>query len=320
MVDIKKADVQKLAERYLVKPGKDVDLTRDFPTDDSAGYEKPDNAGEILQVGVDFLAGMQERLYAENRRGLLIILQALDAAGKDSTIAHVMSGVNPQGCEVTSSKAPSAEELSHDYLWRCVRNLPRRGMIGIFNRSYYEEVLVVRVHPSFLTAQRLPPQTLGKGLWKQRFEEINNFEKYLVGNGFEIVKIFLTVGKVEQCGRQLERIDKPDKNWKFNAGDLDERNYWNDYLKAYEDLFRHTSTPWAPWYVLPADKKWFTRIAAAAVIANKLIEMDPQYPTVSAEDRESMATLRERLVNECGEPGEAAATKKKNKKSKHKKD
>jgi PPK2 family polyphosphate:nucleotide phosphotransferase len=310
-MNIKPSDVQKLASRFLVKPGKEINLVKDFATDDTAGLEKPDNAKEILQAGVEFLAAQQEKLYAENRRGLLVVLQALDAAGKDSTIAHVMSGINPQGCRVTSFKAPSAEELSHDYLWRCMQALPHRGMIGIFNRSHYEEVLVVRVHPAFLKGQRLPEHTLGKGLWKQRFEEINNFEKYLVNNGFEIVKIFLNVGKKEQCARQLERIDDPKKNWKFNAGDLEERKYWDDYLKAYEEVFNHTSTPWAPWYILPADQKWFTRIAAAAVIANKLIEMDPQYPTISEDDKQGMKGLRETLVNECGDPATTQKPKQK---------
>jgi PPK2 family polyphosphate:nucleotide phosphotransferase len=237
-------------------------------------------------------------LYAENTRALLVVLQALDAAGKDSTIKHVMSGVNPAGCQVTSFKAPSAEELDHDYLWRCVKALPARGNIGIFNRSHYEEVLVVRVHPQFLAGQRLPERTLGEGLWKQRFRQINAFEQHLVENGTEVVKIFLHVSKEEQRQRQLERIDKPEKNWKFNAGDIKERQHWDAYMAAYEDVLRHTSTEPAAWHVVPADKKWFARIAVAAIIASKLIEMDPQYPTVSQAQREEMLACRATLMAE----------------------
>jgi PPK2 family polyphosphate:nucleotide phosphotransferase len=293
-------DIANFIKRYRVEPGATVDLGRDFDTGDTGGYEKPDNAGELLEQGVVLLSEHQERLYAENAQALLIVLQAMDAAGKDSCIKHVMGGINPQGCEVTSFKAPSPQELDHTYLWRCMKVTPGRGMIGIFNRSYYEEVLVVRVHPSFLKAQRLPPHTVGDGLWQQRFAEINAFEKHLVDNGIQVLKIFLHVGKEEQCARQLERIDKPEKNWKFNAGDLEEREYWNDYMAAYEDMLNHTSTPWAPWYVIPADKKWFTRLVAAAVIAEKLIEMDPQYPTVSEEGKQAMAAGRATLIAECG--------------------
>jgi PPK2 family polyphosphate:nucleotide phosphotransferase len=232
------ANLKEFAGRFAIAPGAKINLKKDFDPGDTAGYEKPENAAEFLKQGVEFLARYQERLYAENARALLVVLQALDAAGKDSTIEHVMSGVNPQGCQVTSFKTPSAEELDHDYLWRAVKALPARGNIGIFNRSHYEEVLVVRVHPQFLNGQRLPPRTLGEGLWAQRFEEINNFEKYLVDNGIDIVKIYLNVSKDEQCQRQLARIDTPEKNWKFNPGDIEERKYWDDYIAAYEDIFK----------------------------------------------------------------------------------
>ena len=227
-------NIKEFVKRFAVAPGSKIDLKKDFDPGDTAGYEKPENAAAFLDEGVEFLADYQEKLYAENSRALLVVLQALDAAGKDSTIEHVMSGINPMGCQVTSFKAPSVDELDHGYLWRVSSALPARGNIGIFNRSHYEEVLVVRVHPQFLKGQRLPPRTLGEGLWKQRFAEINNFEKYLVDNGTDIVKIYLNVSKDEQCRRQLARIDTPEKNWKFNAGDIEERKYWDDYLAAYE--------------------------------------------------------------------------------------
>ena len=286
------------ARRFAVAPGAKVHM-HDFDPGDTAGFDKPENAGEILAAGVELLADYQDKLYAENARGLLVVLQALDAAGKDSTIKHVMGGLNPAGCQVTSFKAPSPEELDHDYLWRCVRALPGRGVIGLFNRSYYEEVLVVRVHPAFLDAQRLPPRTLGDGLWPQRFREINHFERYLVDNGTEVVKIYLNVSKDEQCRQQLERIDTPAKHWKFNPRDLEERKFWDDYMAAYAEVFTHTSTEWAPWHVVPGDKRWFARIAVAAIIAEKLMEMDPQYPTVSESAREAMTAGRAALVSEC---------------------
>lgn len=307
-------DLEKFTRHFRVEPGTTIHL-KDYDSGDTAGYDKPKNADELLEQGVETLSAYQEKLYAENAQALLIIFQAMDAAGKDSCIKHVMSGVNPQGCQVTSFKAPSPDELDHTYLWRCMKAVPARGMIGIFNRSHYEEVLIVRVHPAFLKAQRLPPHTLGDGLWQQRFEEINNFEKHLVDNGTQVLKIFLNVGKEEQCTRQLKRIDDPNKNWKFNAGDLEERKYWDDYMAAYEDMLNHTSTPWAPWYVLPADKKWFTRLAAAAVIAEKLIEMDPKFPTVSDADKAVMAASREGLMAECGEAYEKELAKDSKKKA-----
>ena len=300
------ANIKEFVKRFAVAPGSKINLKKDFNPDDTAGYEKPENAAAFLDEGVEFLANYQEKLYAENARSLLVVLQALDAAGKDSTIEHVMSGINPMGCQVTSFKAPSVAELDHDYLWRVVQALPARGNIGIFNRSHYEEVLVVRVHPQFLNGQRLPARTLGESLWKQRFAEINNFEKYLTDNGTDIVKIYLNVSKDEQCQRQLARIDTPEKNWKFNAGDIEERKYWDDYIAAYQDVFEHTSTPWAPWYVVPADPKWFARIAVAGIIANKLIEMDPQFPAVDEKSKQAMLACRATLVAECGDGAPAA--------------
>lgn len=306
-------NLAKFVRHFRVEPGAKIDLRKDFDPGDTAGYNKPENADELLQQSTALLAEYQEKLYAENSRALLVILQALDAAGKDSTLKHVMSGVNPVGCQVYSFKAPSSEELDHDYLWRSSKSLPERGRIGLFNRSYYEEVLVVRVHPAFLTAQRLPPASLGDGLWAQRFEQINNFERYLVQNGTEIVKIYLNVSKEEQRLRQLERIDEAEKHWKFNPGDIDERQHWGEYLDAYEDVFNHTSSEWAPWYVVPADKKWFTRLVVSAIIGQKLSEMDPQFPSVSDEAREAMLAARAALIAEGGEPAAKSGKKKKKK-------
>lgn len=292
-------DLKKFAKQFRVEPGSKISLAKDYDPGSTGGYKKKSvDEGELLAQGIRVLASYQEKLYAENRRALLVILQALDAAGKDSAIAHVLTGVNPTGCEVSSFKAPLGEELEHGFLWRAVRKLPERGMIGIFNRSYYEEVLVVRVHPSFLVPQRLPPSSLGDGLWQRRFKEINSFEKYLVDQGTEILKIFLNVSKEEQRQRQLERIDRPEKNWKFSAGDIEERAYWDHYIAAFEDVFNHTSTNWAPWYIVPADKKWFTRLAVAGIIGEKLIEMDPKYPVMADEAREAMLAARAKLISE----------------------
>jgi PPK2 family polyphosphate:nucleotide phosphotransferase len=292
-------DLEKFVKQFRVEPGSKVSLAKDYDPGATGGYEKKSvDEDELLAQGIQVLADYQEKLYAENSRALLVIIQALDAAGKDSAIAHVMTGVNPTGTQVFSFKAPSPEELDHDFLWRAVRSLPERGRIGIFNRSYYEEVIVVRVHPAFLVPQRLPTDTLGDGLWEQRFEEINNFEKYLVQQGTEILKIFLNVSKDEQCQRQLERIDRPEKNWKFSAGDIAERKYWDKYMEAFEDVFKHTSTKRVPWYIVPADKKWFTRLAVAGIIGQKLIEMNPKYPVVSEEARQAMLVARQELLNE----------------------
>jgi PPK2 family polyphosphate:nucleotide phosphotransferase len=292
-------------DRLRIEPGKAVRLDRLDPGATPGTRSKAAAQAEVERNRAR-LFELQYRLYAENRRAVLVVLQAMDTAGKDGLIRHVASGLNPQGCRVTPFKAPSSEELDHDFLWRIWQGIPGKGDIGIFNRSHYEEVLVVRVHPQFLTGQRLPPRTLGEGLWKQRFEEINNWEKYLVENGTDIVKIYLNVSKDEQCRRQLARIDTPEKNWKFNAGDIEERKYWDDYLTAYEEVFEHTTTPWAPWYVVPADPKWFARIAVAGIIANKLIEMDPQFPAVDEKGKEAMLTCRETLAGECGDGAPAA--------------
>jgi PPK2 family polyphosphate:nucleotide phosphotransferase len=236
------------------------------------------------------LAEFQDRLYAQDTYSVLIVFQALDAAGKDGTIEHVMSGVNPQGCDVFSFKAPSAQELNHDYLWRCAKVLPERGKIGIFNRSYYEEVLVARVHPAILDGQKLPPEFKDAKIWKRRFEEINNFERYLSHNGIVVLKFFLNVSKAEQKRRFLERIDRPEKNWKFSPADARERTFWKDYMQAYEDCFNHTSTRWAPWYVIPADDKPFMRVAVASIIVRALYDLKLSYPKVS---KHRLAELQE---------------------------
>ena len=247
-------------------PGKRISLTKDFdPSWKPKGFDKKQLSAR-LQEGIETLAEQQNMLYAQDRYSLLIVLQAMDAAGKDGTIKHVMSGINPQGCQVTSFKAPSSEELDHDYLWRSAKALPERGRIGIFNRSYYEEVLVARVHPEILQRQKLPPGCMDKQIWKRRFEEINNWEKYLTDNGTKIVKIFLNVSKAEQKRRFMERIDMPEKNWKLSPADAKERGFWDDYMDAYEDCLSHTSTKWAPWDVVPADYKPISRLCAAFLI------------------------------------------------------
>jgi PPK2 family polyphosphate:nucleotide phosphotransferase len=237
-------------------------------------------------------------LYAQNTCALLLIFQAMDAAGKDSTIKHVMSGVNPQGCQVFSFKAPSTEELDHDYLWRSFKALPERGRIGIFNRSHYEEVLAVRVHPEILATQQLPHLPKGDRIWHQRFEEINNFEKYLVNNGIVVLKFFLNVSKEEQKKRFLERINLPEKNWKFSLADLEVRKFWDDYMNAYEDVFNHTSTDHAPWHVIPADRKWFTRLAVADIVCTKLKELNLQYPQMSPEHLQELSRAKALLESE----------------------
>lgn len=255
-------------------------------------------AQEELARGVQVLADMQDKLYAQDKWSVLLIFQALDAAGKDSAIKHVMSGVNPQGCNVHAFKTPSAEELDHDYLWRCMKALPNRGHIGIFNRSYYEEVLAVRVHPEYLKAQKIPPHLIGRDIWKQRFEDIVNFERYLARNGMAICKFFLHVSKEEQKRRFLERIDNPAKNWKFSYADIEERRFWSQYQKAYEDMIRHTATRFAPWYVVPADHKWFTRVVVAAAVINTLASLDLRYPQVPAEKQKELAAARQQLMAE----------------------
>jgi PPK2 family polyphosphate:nucleotide phosphotransferase len=248
--------------------------------------------------GVELLAELQDRLYAQDRWALLLIFQAMDAAGKDSAIKHVMSGVNPQGCQVYSFKAPSAEELDHDYLWRCMKCLPERGRVGIFNRSYYEETLVVRVHPEFLERQHVPAPLVDKSIWKQRHRDIRHFEEYLSANGVVVRKFFLNVSKDEQRKRFLERIDDPTKNWKFSATDVEERQHWREYMAAYEETIRGTATDNAPWYVVPADNKWFTRLVVAAVVADTLDSLNLEYPTLTPAQQKQLASARALLTRD----------------------
>jgi len=298
MPDDRATFLRKLIEPLRVEPGRRVRLPKDFDPDYHADFVKKEDAKETLQRGVDLLAEYQARLAAQDTYGLLVIFQAMDAAGKDGTIKHVMSGVNPQGVEVSSFKVPSSEELDHDYLWRYAKRLPGRGVIGIFNRSYYEETLVVRVHPAILAGQKLPPSAKRKGVWERRFREINDWERYLTDNGIRIVKLFLNVSKEEQRQRFLARIAEPEKNWKFSAGDARERRFWDDYQRAFEDVLSTTSTEHAPWYVIPADRKWFMRIAAGAVILNALVEIDPEFPVVSDEAKADMAAAKAELLAE----------------------
>ena len=251
-----------------------------------------------MQTGVQALAALQDRLYAQDRWAVLLIFQAMDAAGKDSVIKHVMSGVNPQGCQVVAFKGPSAEELDHDYLWRCVKHLPERGRIGIFNRSYYEEVLVVRVHEALLQQQKLPPELITADLWQDRLRDIRRFERYLGHNGVLIRKFFLHVSPHEQKKRFLERIDNPEKHWKFSATDVRERGYWHDYMAAYEAMIRHTATEDAPWYVVPADHKWFTRVVVAAAVIDALASLDLHYPQIDEAKRKELAWARQALLEE----------------------
>ncbi len=253
--------------------------------------DKP-RAKEGLQTGVEALAELQEMLYAQDKWAVLLIFQAMDAAGKDGAIKHVMSGVNPQGCQVYSFKAPTSEDLDHDYLWRCMKCLPERGRIGIFNRSYYEETLVVRVHPELLKKQKLPPKLITKDIWKERYQDIRAFERYLSRNGVLVRKFFLHVSKKEQKKRFLERIDNKEKNWKFSSADATERGYWDDYMEAYEDMIRHTSTKDAPWYVVPADNKWFTRLVVAAAVIEGMDSLGLSFPKVGPEQLKELAAAR----------------------------
>jgi len=283
---------------FLVPPDPKISLATDYNPDYKAHDLKKSDAKRDLQEIIKAIAQCQDTLYAQDTHALLIIFQAMDAAGKDSTIKHVMSGINPQGFQVYSFKAPSLEELDHDYLWRCSKALPERGRIGIFNRSYYEEILVTRVHPEILEQRQIPPNLIDEEIWKQRFEEINNFEKYLVNNGTIILKFFLNVSKEEQKQRFLERIDRPDKNWKFSTNDAKEREFWDDYMAVYEDMFNHTSTELAPWHIIPADHKWFTRLAVAGIIYAKLKELNLHYPKVSQEKHLELLQAKVMLENE----------------------
>ncbi len=283
--------------RLLVEPGSTVRLA-DLDPRDTLGLEKPDDVDDALEESIELLADYQARLAAQGTHALLVVLQAMDAAGKDGAIKHAMSGVNPQGVQVTSFKAPAGVELEHDYLWRHVVALPERGKIGIFNRSHYEEVLVVRVHPEILEGQRLPPELVGDGIWQRRFGQINAFERHLAENGTSVVKIFLNVSKQEQRERFLARIEEPEKHWKFQARDVRERAYWDDYMRAYEEALSATSTEWAPWYVVPADRKWFARLAVTAIVTDALRRIDPEYPVVDGEARRALIEAKELLERE----------------------
>jgi PPK2 family polyphosphate:nucleotide phosphotransferase len=305
MAHAREKQIAEFTERFKVEPGSNVTLAKDFDPDYKKGIDSKAAGKELLANGIEMLCELQNRLYAEGTHGVLIVLQALDAAGKDGTIRHVMSGVNPQGVEVHSFKVPSSEELDHDYLWRYQQRLPGRGMIGIFNRSHYEEVLVVRVHEELLGRQKLPKEARDHGIWKRRYREINDWERYLVDNGIRVVKLFLNLSKEEQRTRFLRRIDLPDHNWKFSSADVKERGYWDDYQDAFSEMLSHTSTEWAPWHVIPADRKWYARIAAGAVIANALLEIDPLYPEVSDETRANLAEIKTTL--EAQAPEGAAA-------------
>ena len=293
--------IRKLVDPYRVTRGKKFRL-KDFDPGDTGGFgsdQKP-MARELLEKGIHWLAEEQDKLYAQDRHSLLLLFQAMDAAGKDSTIRHVMSGVNPQGCQVYSFKQPSMEELDHDYLWRCQKCLPERGRIGIFNRSYYEEVLVVRVHPELLGRERMPPALVTKGIWKERLDDIAGFERYMARQGTTVLKFFLHVSRKEQKRRFLERLEQPEKNWKFSPADIGERRYWDGYMAAYEDAIRRTASREAPWYVVPADNKWYTRMVVAVAIVEALWKLDLAYPGVDEARRKEIAAARRSLLREKG--------------------
>jgi len=268
---------------------------KDYDPGNTGALKDKKQAKRMLERSVQLLSEFQEKLYAQDRWALLIIFQAMDAAGKDGAIKHVMSGINPQGCDVTAFKAPSKEELDHDYLWRAHRAAPQRGKIGIFNRSYYEEVLVVRVHQELLNNQQLPKELVGKGVWEQRFADINNFEKYLERNGVIVIKFFLHLSKQEQKRRFLERLEMPEKNWKFSMADIQERGFWKDYQNAYEEMIQNTATEHAPWFVIPADNKWFTRLAVASAIIDRLQSLHLEFPEVDPAKKKELARIREAL-------------------------
>jgi PPK2 family polyphosphate:nucleotide phosphotransferase len=290
---------QRMARRYRVKDGKGFRLDHVDPADTAwlKAEDKP-AAKEALQQGIDLLAELQDMLYAQDRWAVLLIFQAMDAAGKDGAIKHVMSGVNPQGCQVVSFKAPSSEDLDHDFLWRCAKNLPERGRIGIFNRSYYEEVLVVRVHPELLAGQKIPPELLTKNIFEERYRDIRAWERYLARNGVVVRKFFLHVSRKEQKRRFLERIQNPEKNWKFSATDAQERKLWKDYMVAYEDMIRNTASKASPWYVVPADNKWFTRIVVASAVIDTLASLGLRYPKVGKEKLAELSRVKKSLLGE----------------------
>ncbi len=284
-----------------VKPGKRVKLARDFDPAYKAGISKKKEGVALVEAGVQDLSEYQARLAAQDTWGVLVVLQALDAAGKDGLIRHVMTGVNPQGVRVQSFKVPSSDELNHDFLWRYAQRLPGRGEIGIFNRSHYEEVLVVRVHPENLDRQKLPKAARRGDIWRRRYGEINNWERYLSDNGFKIVKLFLNLSKEEQRRRFLRRLDLPDHNWKFSSADVRERQRWDDYQKVFSDMLSNTSTEWAPWHVIPADRKWFARLAGGAVILQALMQIDPRFPVVDRQRREALAEAKAALEAQAPE-------------------
>jgi len=290
--------VRDLSRPFRITKGRDFRLKDVDPNDTLQFTKEADKprAKEALAMGVMALADLQEKLYAQDKWAVLLIFQAMDAAGKDGAIKHVMSGVNPQGCQVFSFKSPSAEDLDHDYLWRCMKWLPNRGHIGIFNRSYYEEVLVVRVHSEFLDKQKLPPQLVTKRIWDERFEDIRNFELYLARNGIVIRKFFLHVSKKEQKRRFLERIDDSQKNWKFSANDAAERDFWDDYMSAYEEMIQQTASKYAPWYVVPADNKWFSRVVVAAAVIEALADLDLAYPKVDEAKLKELGMAKDKLL------------------------
>ena len=290
---------REFSKPYRVSDGRKFRL-KDCDPGDTAGLDREDKprAVQALANGVKALAGLQDKLYAQDQWGLLLNFQAMDAAGKDGAIKHVMSGVNPQGCQVFSFKGPSAEELDHDYMWRCMKNLPERGRIGIFNRSYYEETLVVRVHPEYLAGQKLPKKLITKNIWNERFEDINAIERYLAHNGIPVRKFFLNVSRKEQKRRFLERLDRPEKNWKFSSADSKERALWDAYMDAYEDMIRRTATPEAPWYVVPADNKWFSRVVVAAAVIDALDSMDLSYPKVGEAKLKELDIAKKMLLKE----------------------
>lgn len=299
MIEANAERAREFIRPYRIEEGKGFRL-EDIDPGDTAGLgdERKPEAKELLQRGVELLAEYQDMLYAQDRWSILLVFQAMDAAGKDGVIKHVMSGINPQGCQVTSFKAPSAEELDHDYLWRCQRHLPERGRIGIFNRSYYEEVLVVRVHPTILGKQKLPPELVDEDIWTNRFKDIRRFERYLARNGTVIRKFFLHVSKEEQKRRFLERLENPEKHWKFSAADVRERGHWDDYRRAYEEMIRATATRRAPWFVVPADNKWFTRLVVAAAIVDAMASLELHYPRLDDAAKRDLAAAREALLRE----------------------
>lgn len=293
---------QSYLDSLRVQPQQKVSLKKDFLTDYDYKSMSKEEGEQLLAEGIQNLSLMQDKLYAHNRHSILIVLQAMDAAGKDGAIKHVMSGLNPQGVKVTSFKTPSKEELDHDYIWRHYKALPGRGEIGIFNRSHYENVLVTRVHPEYILSENLPgidkPEDITPAFWEKRFKQINRFEKNLAQNGTLILKFFLHVSKKEQKKRFLERIDDPSKNWKFSSADVEERQFWNQYMEAYEDMLSATSKEFAPWFVLPADDKWFTRLCLAAIISREFDKLDPTYPIVSDAEKAQLQMMREKLLQE----------------------